>query len=189
MGRVRTEDSEVCTVGRDAAVQYSQRNKKIRAMGFADYREYLSSKLWHTIRVRVMRRDGGRCRMCQAEATEVHHLRYTQRVLDGRGDKHLMALCRACHEQAEFRGEEKVSPSEARNRVLRAIAAKANPKPKAKPPKPPRAKQKPSKKVKKAKPKPDTLPIFHRAIATDRLPHQVPMPAVQSPLARLRKPQ
>ena len=54
VGRVRTFLGEVSTVGVDAAVQYSQRNKKLQAMGYANYREYLASDLWRSIRSRIM---------------------------------------------------------------------------------------------------------------------------------------
>lgn len=178
-------------MGVDAAVQYSQRNKKLQAMGYANYREYLASDLWRSIRSRIMTRDKAICRMCKAKATEVHHLRYTQRVLEGRSDKHLLALCRSCHEAAEFRGEEKVSPSESRLRVLEALGKSPRKKPKPSP-----KKTKNGKKKGKNKPAPPQPPAnkkpthpppqVHRPISTAPLAIQVPMPATGKPFASLR---
>ncbi len=174
-------------MGVEAAIQYAQRNKKLKAMGYADYREYLVSDLWRSIRVRIMARDKATCRMCKAKATEVHHLRYTQRVLEGRSDKHLLALCRSCHEKAEFRGEEKVAPSKARLRVLEALGKTPR-----KAPKPALKKAKKGKKKKPAPPPPaKKKPVpppaqVHRPISTSRLSIQVPMPTVSKPLAGLR---
>jgi hypothetical protein len=190
VGRVRTFLGEVSTVGVDAAVQYSQRNKKLQAMGYANYREYLASDLWRSIRSRIMTRDKGRCRICKAVAVDVHHLRYTWRVLNGQSDKHLLALCRSCHEMAEFRGDEKVSPSEARLRVLEALGKSPRKKPKPSPKKTKKGKKKGKKKPpppppanKKPTPPP---PQVHRPISTAPLAIQVPMPATGKPLARLR---
>jgi len=187
VGRVRTFLREVSTVGVEAAIQYAQRNKKLKAMGYADYREYLVSDLWRSIRVRIMARDKATCRMCKAKATEVHHLRYTQRVLEGRSDKHLLALCRSCHEKAEFRGDEKVAPSEARLRVLEALGKSPRKKPKSSPKKTKKGKKKAAAQPPPAKKKPVPPPAqVHRPISTSRLSIQVPMPTVSKPLAGLR---
>jgi hypothetical protein len=74
----------------------------LSSLGFSSYREYLKSDLWKTIRKRVVRRDGGKCRVCEAKAQCVHHVRYKKSTLIGNGDKWLVSLCHDCHHAVEF---------------------------------------------------------------------------------------
>ena len=55
-----------------------------------------NSRKWRGIRSRVLKRDGGRCVVCKATATEVDHV--VPRQLGG-GDTwdNLQAMCSACH--------------------------------------------------------------------------------------------
>jgi hypothetical protein len=63
------------------------------------YRAYLRSPKWRSIRARVIERSGGLCEGCrESDATEVHHLTYKHI-----GDEllfELVALCDGCHERA-----------------------------------------------------------------------------------------
>lgn len=49
-------------------------------------------KDWDATRRRILRRDGHRCQLCGATATEVDHI-----VRGVEHDGNLRALCRACH--------------------------------------------------------------------------------------------
>jgi len=83
---------------------YLERNNNLRAMGFADYSEYLSSALWLLIKSRVLSRDNGRCRICGDFARTVHHMDYSLHVLRGNRDDKLLSVCDGCHQKVEFTG-------------------------------------------------------------------------------------
>jgi hypothetical protein len=63
------------------------------------YRAFLSSAAWRRQRLRVLERDGYRCRGlgCGQPATSVHHLRYAP-VLAETPDADLAASCARCNE-------------------------------------------------------------------------------------------
>lgn len=69
----------------------------------ADYELYIHSQLWQTIRERVLKRDGTKCRTCYRKATQVHHLSYHPRVMAGEDDSQLMSVCRPCHKEIHQR--------------------------------------------------------------------------------------
>lgn len=96
---------------------YQKRNKKIRDLGFSSYAEYLASPLWASIRGRVLRRDKHKCQVCGDKATQVHHRSYTVAALRGTCLKAMKAVCRSCHELAEWEGSRKTHLMEA-NRVI-----------------------------------------------------------------------
>ena len=60
------------------------------------YADYLRSRRWALLRWLARVRDGGRCRLCDAPARNVHHRTYrtlgTWRELFD-----LTSLCRRCH--------------------------------------------------------------------------------------------
>ena len=62
----------------------------------AQYRAHLRSDLWQTIRERVLDRADGRCELCGAPATEVHHSRYPKQFKDDT-EHNALALCSSCH--------------------------------------------------------------------------------------------
>ena len=80
---------------------YEEREKSLRSLGVASYRDYLRSETWIRIRSRVMSRDNGRCRTCGAPAREVHHNRYDLATMRGDSIDSLMGLCPECHDVAE----------------------------------------------------------------------------------------
>lgn len=83
---------------------YAERSRIVRSLGFKEYENYLSSRLWRNIRQAVIRKSGGRCVRCKsADTLQVHHRRYTHQNLSGDSTDDMMALCRLCHHAAEFR--------------------------------------------------------------------------------------
>src|ERR1700722_20363758 len=68
-----------------------------RELGFSCYKDYLRSPLWKEIRRRVLERDEIKCARCSGKANRVHHLAYTETILKGDDDSHLVAVCDGCH--------------------------------------------------------------------------------------------
>ena len=58
------------------------------------YRAYLEIESWREKRQRIMRKSRGRCQICAARATAVHHERY--RGLGRERDTDLTAVCSRC---------------------------------------------------------------------------------------------
>jgi hypothetical protein len=100
---------------------YQARDELLVSMGYASYKEYLRSPTWRKIREKVLERANGLCELCGEPAAEVHHLSYSKEIL--RGDKrklrHLIAICRACHQSGEFAAGQKVSRPETNRRMNR----------------------------------------------------------------------
>jgi hypothetical protein len=112
---------EIEPMTQDRFRDYRARDALLHLLGFASYAEYLKSPTWQRARRRVLERACGLCEKCGAKATEVHHLKYSREVLLGykRNLRHLMAICRQCHQQGEFAGGKKVSRTEANRRLER----------------------------------------------------------------------
>ena len=70
-----------------------------------NYEAYLATPQWKSIRRRVVKRDGGLCRLCGSRAQCVHHISYEQNVMIGQKDSDLISLCRACHKGLEYDGK------------------------------------------------------------------------------------
>lgn len=103
---------------------YVQRRVVLKRLGFADYRQYIVSPLWKTIRMRVLR-DRPWCELCQAKrSTQVHHQSYSEDVMSGEEDTGLVATCSGCHHFVEFDGDTKRQDTEVR-RITRATRQKA----------------------------------------------------------------
>jgi uncharacterized CHY-type Zn-finger protein len=60
------------------------------------YKLYLRTDLWEEKRENCKRRYGGRCALCNAKATVVHHRDYPE-ILGQEDDGDLVALCHRCH--------------------------------------------------------------------------------------------
>jgi hypothetical protein len=77
----------------------------------ARYRRFLSTERWQQIRVAVFARDGGRCRRCDSEATQVHHELYQEPFEDPDLDD-LVSFCASCHRtrHLEMRSRESWDP-------------------------------------------------------------------------------
>ena len=68
------------------------------------YRRYLRSPHWQTMRRKVLRRAGYECERCRRKAPlDVHHLTYARRGHEDMND--LQALCRQCHKEAHGGGK------------------------------------------------------------------------------------
>lgn len=65
-----------------------------------DYNEYMQSYEWRKKRLRVIKRDGKRCRLCGVCGTErtlhVHHLQYGNPI-GTEHERELITLCDRCH--------------------------------------------------------------------------------------------
>ena len=66
---------------------------------FTSYNDYLASPLWKNIRQVIYRRDFGTCQVCQQKGTQVHHLSYAPKVMDGQDLTQLILLCDDCHNE------------------------------------------------------------------------------------------
>ncbi len=97
--------------------EYAHRDRIVFEMGFSDYQAYLRSPFWKRKRARALKRDKGKCFICRAKATEVHHKFYSKRALAGQSIRFLFAICRECHQAIEFEGGRKIWPRRARELV------------------------------------------------------------------------
>jgi 5-methylcytosine-specific restriction endonuclease McrA len=61
----------------------------------AEYLAYMKSAEWRSRRARVLSRDLGRCRLCGARASQVHHVTYTHLAHERPAE--LVSLCTLCH--------------------------------------------------------------------------------------------
>lgn len=95
--------------------QYRDRNRLLRALGFDNYAEYLKSEMWARVKQKVWR-EGAKCTVCAGVATELHHRRYCKCDLEGLVTKHIVPICRDCHQRIEFFGGQKIGPAQVRNR-------------------------------------------------------------------------
>lgn len=97
---------------------YSKRSEILKKIGFNSYSEYLESKLWKSIRVRVFLEKGKRCQFCSKRANQVHHSKYTTDNLSGASLKYLHPICRNCHENAEVDKDGFKRPLDECNKIL-----------------------------------------------------------------------
>ena len=83
---------------------YKRRDELLWHHGYDSYREYLQSEAWARIRRRILNRAGWRCQIkgCRDEATQVHHIDYTEANLIRGSDELLIAICRDHHRQIEI---------------------------------------------------------------------------------------
>lgn len=63
---------------------------------------YLKSIEWKNKRKIILDRDNYKCRCCNKEATEVHHINYNNVMKED--FKSLISVCRNCHEKIHFNG-------------------------------------------------------------------------------------
>lgn len=85
-------------LGKKQAIQLSQRNKKLKALGYKSYNDYLNSFEWWAARLEKLRRNPC-CQKCSSlQNLQVHHISYK-----AIGKKipqqmsHLMVLCGQHH--------------------------------------------------------------------------------------------
>jgi hypothetical protein len=90
---------------------YKNRAKVLSLLRFSNYREYLASPLWASIRERVFKVKGRKCYLCGNNANQVHHNRYRLSKMSGKSLKFLVPLCGDCHKGIEFKDGDKVKKS------------------------------------------------------------------------------
>jgi hypothetical protein len=100
-----------------AGNQYRRRAKNLKKLGFQNYREYLASEMWASIRARIFAYHGRSCKRCGGFATQIHHKEYTMKAMTGENRGLLVPLCGPCHEFCEWDGNRKVMPSGANARI------------------------------------------------------------------------
>lgn len=77
-------------------------------MGFKDYSQYLTSKIWTATRRRVFADKGTQCIGCGIRADVVHHMTYSLATLRGEDITHLVPICNGCHTFVEYVGSRKL---------------------------------------------------------------------------------
>jgi 5-methylcytosine-specific restriction endonuclease McrA len=98
---------------------YEKRGPTLRKMGFKSYWEYLQSDLWKKVRAMAFEKNGRVCCCCKGPATQIHHRRYTRKVLEGKNLGMLSPICRPCHQAIEFDGDRKRMVSGANGAIRR----------------------------------------------------------------------
>lgn len=96
---------------------YEARNKKLTALGFDGYEEYLKSDEWSEIRSQKLS-DEPNCCLCGKIADQVHHFSYEEEVLLGVVKDLLFSVCGECHGDIEFEGCRKRSLESAQRNLL-----------------------------------------------------------------------
>jgi hypothetical protein len=92
-----------------AAFEWRWAQRKLRPNHFlvpfadqvANYRGYLDSPLWKSIRAQVLSNAHYECTCCDSKATQVHHRDYRPRVMAGHDLSPLVAICSECHKKIE----------------------------------------------------------------------------------------
>lgn len=88
--------------GPKRANAYALRDQHLQDLGFRTYKAYLASDLWQFTRRQVLIRDGHLCQACgRPDSYQVHHQKYTRKVLLGKDLAHLVTLCGECHTHIE----------------------------------------------------------------------------------------
>lgn len=64
---------------------------------FDNYPDYLGHWVFRAVRKAAMRKADGRCALCGAPATEVHHVRYPKPWGTFDVPANLQPICHACH--------------------------------------------------------------------------------------------
>ena len=108
---------------------YAHRDIILRQIGFNSYKEYLISNLWLSIRKRALERDKYTCVSCGSAANQVHHKKYSKRILLGgkRTLKHMWSVCGSCHKQCEFSQDgQKLTLRTASNKLRKSIRRRNN---------------------------------------------------------------
>ncbi len=102
---------------------YGTRNKNLKRLGYATYKEYLRSFLWSSIRKRVLY-ERPLCDFCGTKSTQVHHSSYSLENLRGNTTVGLHSTCADCHDAGEFESGKKITPREATAK-MRSLAYSA----------------------------------------------------------------
>lgn len=99
-GETATTHADVNTfmLGRKQAIQLSQRNSKLKSLGYKSYQDYLASFEWWAVKVEKLRRNPC-CQKCSSlNDLQVHHISYKAIGKNiGQQMSHLMVLCGEHH--------------------------------------------------------------------------------------------
>ena len=113
--------------------EYIVRSTTLSSIGFKSYREYLSSPLWYSIKLKVFTLKGHSCAAkCGKEAACIHHRKYHKEVLLGKDLGPLVPLCHGCHEKIEITPTGAKRSLKAANKLLTKITEENSKKPKTK---------------------------------------------------------
>ena len=94
-------------------MEYKNRDKILEELGYDDYIDYLKGDLWTEIRDQILKESKYTCVCCDNEyldetlVMQVHHMVYTKENLSGESIYGLVAICRTCHIEAEFKPNSK----------------------------------------------------------------------------------
>lgn len=91
----------------------------IRAVTYLDY---LQGENWNIIREEVLKRDNFRCLICNLAAEQVHHLKYSKDILEGKNCSMLISVCRSCHYKChhDYNGN-KLGPKDSSKKTMRLL--------------------------------------------------------------------
>ena len=112
-----------CKIRPQNMEEYTERNLLLAELGFKDYKAYLRSRLWKSIRARKLETNP-ECYVCDRDegnaVMQVHHSAYTRENLLGESPEHLWSLCARCHKWIEItRGGYKRNPTDATKEMFR----------------------------------------------------------------------
>jgi len=99
---------------------YQKRDDKLLFLGFGDYKAYLASDLWKSLRSYKLSRYRN-CMVCDAPSTQVHHMSYDADTLRGERMHRLVQLCRGCHYAIEYDGKRKRDVREANAALIKLV--------------------------------------------------------------------
>ena len=94
-----TDDwDEVINLARDIFEEQEENFETNKKENQEDYKEYLKSEWWQSLRLQALKRDNYICVKCKnVKATEVHHTRYDHNETPW--EIHcIISLCGKCHE-------------------------------------------------------------------------------------------
>jgi 5-methylcytosine-specific restriction endonuclease McrA len=95
----------------------TQRNFVLQAYGYSNYKEYLQSELWASIREKILKKNDLCVCGCNRIANQVHHKVYSESNLLGKCLRGLVAINHDCHHDIEFDEGRKVNLGEANQRL------------------------------------------------------------------------
>jgi 5-methylcytosine-specific restriction endonuclease McrA len=113
VGNPQKQSGEVAPFDEELRSTYAERRRKAMASAqqekrtewWGNYREYMASQEWSSLRAKVLERDGHLCRGClTVQATDVHHTTYAHFGAEFAFE--LLSLCRPCHERFHTEGDE-----------------------------------------------------------------------------------
>lgn len=103
---------------------YTERNANLRVLGFKNYKLYMKSDLWRSIRSKVFATKGRICELCAQNAVIVHHNWYGVADLLGARLCNLHPLCIKCHDIIEFNNGKKNKHHETRQKFYDIVKNK-----------------------------------------------------------------